>query len=196
MNIKSLWAFSALLLSLSLAACKKAEKPETPVTTSKVEKTETKAMAYVEVDSLLTQYTFCIEQKAALETKSKQYEAQLAGKMSQIQKAMADFQQKMQNGGFTSQEQAQAAQQRVQRMQEEAARLEQSLTKKMAAEQEKFNNTLRDSVRSFLNDYNKAMRYEMILSKQGNNLLYANPKLDITKAVIEGMNKRYNKGKK
>ncbi|MDO5075086.1 MAG: OmpH family outer membrane protein [Bacteroidales bacterium] len=196
MNIKSLWAFSALLLSLSLAACKKAEKPETPVTTSKVEKTETKAMAYVEVDSLLTQYTFCIEQKAALETKSKQYEAQLAGKMSQIQKAMADFQQKMQNGGFTSQEQAQAAQQRVQRMQEEAARLEQSLTKKMAAEQEKFNNTLRDSVRSFLNDYNKAMRYEMILSKQGDNLLYANPKLDITKAVIEGMNKRYNKGKK
>lgn len=196
MKIQHLWVASLLTLTLAASSCKKTEAPQTKTPIPKVEKPQNKGMAYVEIDSLLTQYTFCVEQKSVLEAKSKQYEAQLAGKMSQIQKAMADFQQKLQNGGFTSQEQAQNAQQRVQRMQEEAARLEQSLTKKMATEQEKFNSTLRDSVRSFLADYNKAMGYEIILSKQGDNVLYANPKLDITKDVIEGMNKRYNKKKK
>ena len=31
----------------------------------------------------------------------------------------------------------------------------------------------------------------MILSKQGDNVLYANDKLDITKEVVNGLNKRY-----
>ena len=66
----------------------------------------------------------------------------------------------------------------------------------MSAEQEKFNNTLRDSLQSFLKDYNKEMGYSMIVSKQGDNLLYADPSLNLTKAVIEGMNKRYKSTKK
>lgn len=196
MKIKNFCAITIFALTLATTSCQKSEKTAVPAPASKVETKASKNLAYVEIDSLLTQYTFCVEQKTAIEAKSKQYEAQLAGKMNQIQKAMADFQQKLQNGGFTNQEQAQAAQQRVQQMQEDAAKLEQSLTKKMAKEQEHFNNTLRDSLRSFLNDYNKEMRYEMILSKQGDNVLHANPQLDITKAVIEGMNKRYNKSKK
>lgn len=196
MNIHSLWAALVVSTSLMMAACQKSATPIATPAAPKIEKQESKPLAYVEIDSLLTQYDYCVEQKAVLESKSKNYEAQLAGRMSQIQKAMAEFQQNLQNGGFTSQEQAQKAQQRVQNIQTEAAKLEQSLTKRMAADQEKFNSTLRDSVRSFLKDYNKSMGYEMILSKQGDNVLYANPKLDITKAVIEGMNKRYRKGKK
>ncbi len=66
----------------------------------------------------------------------------------------------------------------------------------MTAEQEKFNNTLRDSLQSFLKDYNKEMGYSMIVSKQGDNVLYADPSLNLTKAVIEGMNKRYKSTKK
>ena len=145
----------------------------------------------MEVDSLLTQYKFCTENKSVLEAKSKQYQSQVAAKMAQVQKAYADFQQKMQNGTFTTREQAEAAQLRIQRMQQEGAKLEEQLQKRMTAEQEKFNNTLRDSLQSFLKDYNKEMGYSMIVSKQGDNVLYADPSLNLTKAVIEGMNKRY-----
>ena len=35
----------------------------------------------------------------------------------------------------------------------------------------------------------------MILSKQGDNVLYANSELDITQEVVEGMNKRYQEKK-
>lgn len=116
--------------------------------------------------------------------------------MAQVQKAYADFQQKMQNGTFTTREQAESAQLRIQKMQQEGAKLEEQLQKRMTAEQEKFNNTLRDSLQSFLKDYNKEMGYSMIVSKQGDNVLYADPSLNLTKAVIEGMNKRYKSTKK
>lgn len=185
---------SLALLTITTACNKKAEQgpqKEAPKVATQVAP-ESKGIAYVEIDSLLTQYTFCVEQKSALESKSKQYEAQMASKMSQMEKAYAEFQQKMQNGSYTSQEQAQAAQQRIQKLQQEGAQLEQQLTKKMAADQEKFNRTLRDSLKSFLNDYNKTAGYDMILSKQGDNVLYANEKLNITAEVISGLNKRYN----
>ena len=152
-------------------------------------------MAYVEVDSLLTQYEFCIKEKAALEAKSKQYEAQINAKMSQFQKASVDFQQKVQSGAFTSQAQGEAAQQRLIRLQQEGAKLQQDVQQRMLKAQEKFNKTLRDSVQSFLKDYNREKHYDMIISKQGDNVLYANDKLDITKEVVDGLNKRFKNRK-
>ena len=153
----SFFFVAALMILTSLSACKK-EKSAT--TTSKAaapladtpNKQQNSPIAYVEVDSLLTQYKFCTENKAVLEAKSKQYQSQVAAKMAQVQKAYADFQQKMQSGAFTTREQAEAAQLRIQKMQQEAAKLEEQLQKRMTAEQEKFNNTLRDSLQSFLNE--------------------------------------------
>ncbi len=198
MKINALMTAAVLNAALLMTACNnKQPQMNTPQSVAQVAASAEAAprLAYVEIDSLLTQYEFCIEQKQALESKSKSYEAQIAGKMAQMEKAYGEFQQKMQKGAFTSEEQARAAQQRIQKLQQEGAQLEQQLSKKMAADQERFNTTLRDSVRSFLNDYNKTQRYQMILSKQGDNVLYADSHLDITKEVIAGMNKRYKKSK-
>lgn len=188
---------AALIIAapLSFISCDKKNAAK-PTTSANATVTSDKSsvgsnIAYVEVDSLLTQYEYCIKEKAALEAQAKQYEAQVNAKMAQFQKASADFQQKVQSGAITSQAEGEAAQKRLLRMQQEGAKLQQDVQKKMMDAQEKFNKTLRDSVRSFLKDYNKEMRYDMILSKQGDNVLYANDKLDITKAVVDGMNKRY-----
>ena len=198
--MKPIYFLSTILLAsgLLLTACdKQSGKPATSkkgVAVTVTASTDAQPrIAYVEIDSLMTQYRFCTEHKAILEAKSKQFESQLAAKQSQFQKAMLDFQQKMQKGSFTSQDQAQTAQQHLQKLQQEGAQLEQQLTKRMAAEQEKFNNTLRDSLQAFLKDYNKAAGYQLILSKQGDNVLYADQHLDITKEVIDGLNKRYKK---
>lgn len=188
-----------IAITTSFTSCDKKEAPNgTAIKTSnQVANSETSGntLAYVEVDSLLTQYEFCIKEKAALEAKSKQYEAQINAKMSQFQKASVDFQQKVQSGAFTSQAQGEAAQQRLIRLQQEGAKLQQDVQQRMLKAQEKFNKTLRDSVQSFLKDYNREKHYDMIISKQGDNVLYANDKLDITKEVVDGLNKRFKNHK-
>ena len=45
----------------------------------------------------------------------------------------------------------------------------------------------------FLNAYNKDKKYDLILTKQGDNILYAAKRFDITNDVINGLNKRYKK---
>ena len=60
-----------------------------------------------------------------------------------------------------------------------------------ANEQAKYNNQLRDSLQAFLKEYNKTKKFDIIISKAGDNLLYANPKYDITNDVVKGLNKRY-----
>ena len=195
MKLFSVLAILGVVTPLCSSSCDKKEAPKgTAVVVANQEaavKSAGNSIAYVEVDSLLTQYEYCIKEKASLEAKSKQYEAQINAKMVQLQKATAEFQQKVQSGAFTSQAQGEAAQQRLVRLQQEGAKLQQEAQQKMLKAQEKFNKTLRDSVQSFLKDYNKDMHFDMIISKQGDNVLYANEKLDITREVVNGMNKRY-----
>lgn len=158
-------------------------------------KTETAAarIAYVEIDSLVTQLDMCKEAKAALEAKGKSYEKNIAAKTAAFQKAYQSFGQKMQTTGYKSQAEYEAAQKNLQRMQEEGAKYEQQCAETLGKEQEEFNNRLRDSLQSYIKVLNADHRYTMILSKSGDNVLYADPTLDITDEVINGMNKRYKK---
>ena len=50
---------------------------------------------------------------------------------------------------------------------------------------------MRDSIQAFLTQYNKKKHFDYILSKGGDNMLYANPAYDITEDVVNGLNKRY-----
>ena len=63
----------------------------------------------------------------------------------------------------------------------------------MAAAAAAYQETLRDSLKNFIDDFNKDGRYTMILSKSGDNILYADKQLDITDQVVAGLNKRYKK---
>jgi outer membrane protein len=44
--------------------------------------------------------------------------------------------------------------------------------------------------------YNADKKYDIILSKAGDNILLANKRFDITQDVINGLNKRYRPGTK
>jgi outer membrane protein len=69
--------------------------------------------------------------------------------------------------------------------------LQARLEGELANETQQFNEALRDSLNNFLAQYNKSKKYDIILSKAGDNILYANKKFDITQDVINGLNKRY-----
>ena len=148
-------------------------------------------IAYVEVDSLMTQYEFCKEFTLILEKKSTNARNTLNSKGQALQNAMANFQQKLQNNGFTSREQAEGQQAAIQRQQQSLQELQARLENELAQETQKYNAGLRDSLSHFLDAYNKDKKYDLILTKQGDNILYAAKRFDITADVINGLNKRY-----
>jgi outer membrane protein len=148
-------------------------------------------IAYVEVDSLMTQYEFCKDFTLVLEKKSNNARNTLTQKGQQLQNAMNNFQQKLNNNGFTSREQAESQQAAIQRQQNDLQQLQARLENELANETATYNEGLRDSLQHFLAKYNKDKKYDLILTKQGDNILYANKRYDITADVINGLNKAY-----
>lgn len=188
------YAFALLAVAaLSTTSCnnsspKMDEKPAEATATSNQGGSK---IAYVEVDSIMTQYKFCKEYSLILEKKSNNAQNTLAAKSKQLQAAAANFQQKMQNNGFSSREEAQRVQAAIQRQDQDLQTLQARLQNELAAETQKFNQALHDSLQNFLKSYNKDKNYDLIISKSGDNILYAAKSHDITNDVINGLNKRY-----
>lgn len=153
-------------------------------------------IAYVEVDSLMTQYKFAKDYSLVLQKKGNNARNTLNQKGNQLQAAAANFQQKLQNNGFASREQAESQQAAIQRQQQSIQELQERLAQELDAETAKYNEALRDSLNNFLREYNKVKKFDLILSKAGDNILYASKAYDITQDVINGLNKRYKGGVK
>ena len=178
---------------MALASCNNEASKVEEKSANQTAPTELK-IAYVEVDSLMTQYTFCKEQSELLEKKSQNIQNTLNQKGQSLQAAAMKFQQDVQNNKYT-QQQAEAVQASLQKQQSDLQNLQQRLGAEFQAETEKFNVALRDSLNHYLPQYNKAKKYTLILTKQGDNILYADKSFDITNDVIAGLNKAYKPSK-
>ena len=187
------YMFLAAAAVVALASCNNAspKMDEQPAAASAGESTGNVKIAYVEVDSLMTQYEFCKEFTLILQKKSTNARNTLNQKGQALQNAAANFQQKLQNNGFTSREQAESQQAAIQRQQQSLQELQARLENELANETNKYNEGLRDSLQHFLAAYNKDKKFDLILTKQGDNILYAAKRFDITNDVINGLNKRY-----
>ena len=191
-----------LLLGLALVAMMSACNNQSPKMDDKKSATDEETpqsglrIAFVEVDSLMTQFEFAKEKSKELEKKSSNARNTLTQKGNQLQAAANNFQQKLQNNGFTSREQAESVQNALQRQQNDLAALQARLENELAQETQKFNTALRDSLNNFLLLYNVDKKFDIILAKSGDNLLLTNKQLDITQEVINGLNKRYKAGAK
>lgn len=148
-------------------------------------------IAYIEIDSLTAQYEFAKETSLELEKKGTNARNTIQTKSQQLERNVANFQQKLQNNGFTSREQAENAQAALQREQNNLVALQQRLETELANEQAKFLQAFQDSLDHFLADYNADKKYDLIVNKAA--ILLADKKYDITEEVINGMNKRYKK---
>ena len=152
-------------------------------------------IAYVDVDSLMSQYKFAKDYTMILQKKGNNARNTLNQKGQQLQTAAANFQQKLQNNGFTSREQEESQQAAIQRQQQSLQELQERLAQELDSETAKYNEALRDSLNHFLTEYNKIKKYDIILSKAGDNILYASKAYDITQEVVNGLNKRYKPAK-
>lgn len=179
---------SAVLL---MASC--GQKAETEETTAAAPATPNSGLrvAFVEVDSLMTQYQFCKDYSEVLANEYGNIQKELAGKQRTLEQNAAAMQKKYENNGFTTKEELERAQAGIARQQQDLAVLSDRLSGEFANSQAAYNEEMRDSIQAFLKDYNKKKKFDYILSKGGDNMLYANPAYDITQEVIDGLNKRY-----
>ena len=182
-------ALAAVAMMATTSCDKSKAQTDDQAAAGQVAPTETK-IAFVEVDSIMTQYQFCKEYSLIMQKKGQNIQNTLAQKQQQLEAAAANFQQKIQQNAYTR-EQAQAIQAQLQRQNADLQALNQRLSGEFQNETEKYNKALRDSIQHFLASYNKSKKFSLILSKAGDNILYADKAHDITKDVIAGLNKAY-----
>lgn len=154
-------------------------------------------IAYVEVDTLLTKYNFCIDLNEEMVKKSENVRLTLNQKANDLNKQKQEFQTKYQNNAYLSQERAQQEYNRIAKLEQDLQELSNKLQSELMSENEKNSIQLRDSINNFLKEYNKTKGYDFIISNTGfDNLLYANDAYNITQEILEGLNARYVSKKK
>ena len=188
---KNIFGMMAVAAIVALASCNNESPKMDEQPAADTAQSGTLKIAYVEVDSLMTQYEYCKDFTLVLQKKSNNARNTLNQKGQQLQSAMNKFQQNLNNNGFTSREQAESQQAAIQRQQNDLQQLQARLENELANETATYNEGLRDSLQHFLAKYNKDKKYDMILTKQGDNILYASKRFDITADVINGLNKAY-----
>ncbi|MDE5664397.1 OmpH family outer membrane protein [uncultured Duncaniella sp.] len=146
---------------------------------------------YIDSDSLMTHYNLAKDfQEASMRAVSKIESARQA-KAGEIQKFAAAIEQKARSNGYLSEASYNADMQKLQKMQQDAENYLANLSRNTENELGQQQLQLNDSIENYVKLYNASKGYDAILFKAAG--IYFNPKLDITRDIIDGLNARYNK---
>lgn len=181
------------LLALAMAfvgtACGgKQTAAETPQPSAPAGQEASLPIAYVRMDSVLSQYTYSLEVQAKLDADASASRTRLQGKAAAVQKAAEDFERRLRINAFVNEEAAKTEQARILKMQEEAASLEQQLSGQLAEKTALMQEDLLKKIQEELKVFN-AGRYKLILTNVA--VLYADEALDITEPFIKHLNEHY-----
>ena len=149
-------------------------------------------IAYINVDSLLLNYQFAKDANESLIKRQEDSRLNINTKARQLQNEMAEFQRKLENNAFLSRDRAEQEQNRLMKRQQELQELDGQLSQQLMQTQQKMSEELRDTINSFLKEFNKDGKYQLILSNtSSDNVLYATPGYDITDEVTKLLNERF-----
>ncbi len=153
-------------------------------------------IAYVNIDSILLNYTLASELNAVLTKKQGNMKANLEKEAQSFEKDAQIFQDKVQRGVFLTQQRAEEAQQQLMMRQQELQKLEYDYTNQLSMEQQKMNAQLFDSVSNYIKVFNTPEKYQLVLGHSlTSNILYGSEQLEITNDILNGLNNRYQKKK-
>lgn len=153
-------------------------------------------IVYVDLDSLMSNYDFAKDINKAMMRKEEDIKMKLTDRYKALQADQADFERKYKNNVYATPERAQEEYNRIVKKEQEILQFEQQLTAEFEKEGLEKNQMLRDSISKFIKEYNTEKGYDYILTKLGDNILYANEALNITKEVVDGLNSKYAASKK
>ena len=148
-------------------------------------------MAYIDVDSLMSNYTYSIDLSEQLAKRVENSRANLTERYRKLQSEVNDFQRKVQTNAFLSRERAEAEEQRLMKKQGELENLEAQMSQELGEENMRVGEELRNTIISQLNEFNKSKGYHIIYGKKNDNILYADEAYNITAEVIDYLNKSH-----
>lgn len=150
-------------------------------------------IAYVNSDTIWENYEFVKDTKKELENLEMQmnnnYKAQgMAFK--------AEYENYLKIGATLSLNEQKKREAALQQKQQDLMELEKSLGNQMLEKKQNKNIQVQDSIFAFIKRFNQGSKYSFILEKSRlSGILFANDSLDITNAVLKGLNEAYKKDK-
>lgn len=184
-----------VLAAVLLAACQQAGKGVNNTADSSGKSTSAAPgsvgarIAYVDLDSVEAHYEYFKEKKAELEKRQQAIDNELKANLRSLQNEAADFQRRANNNQLTQSE-GEAAQRSLMQKQQQLEVKRQNLSQQYMEQEAKFNEDLQKRLDDFLKKFNADKKYDFIFSYRdgASNILFKNESLDITEAVIEGLN--------
>lgn len=144
---------------------------------------------YVDMDSLLSHYNYCLDQEAKvsqIEVELQQYQNQLG---RNLQTKQAAIQQKVQTNAYMSEASYNSDMNELQQLNQQSEAL---MNRRMQADQARvieLKKAYTDAIEAYIVEYNKEHKYDAILFRNAG--LYFNPALDITQEILKGLNDEY-----
>ena len=186
-------ALGIIQLTSDGSSKKKASTDEAVETTAKEG-----AIVWYDLDRVINEYDMANDLRSVVETKMQSIQEEINRRGNKLESDANKFQSDLNKGLLVRS----VAEQRSQKLQEQqnsfntyAAQKEQE----MAEEQQVMMNQIADAIKTFIDKFNEEHKYAMIISTQGSVLptpvACGDPDLDITDALLEGLNAEYVKTK-
>ena len=150
-------------------------------------------IAYIKVDSLVVNYDFAQEMHDIFSKQQDAFTKEYGEKRSRFESQASAFQEKVQRGGFLTEERAMQERDRLMGEEQQIGKLDQELSAKLAQMQADNNKQLLDSIMTYLKVFNKDKKYNYIFNAA--EILIGDDTHNVTKEVLVGLNARYSREK-
>ena len=164
------------------------------------------AIVYFNLDRVLAEYDMANDLRSVFETKANSINQEVQRRVNKFQKDANAFQDKI-NKGLMTQSTAQVQSQKLQEQQNSVETYANQKQQEILEEQQVMLNQIYDAIKSFIDTFNETRGYAMVIATGSSAIIsgdiFPNPvvtgsaELDITDALIEGLNASYvaEKGK-
>ena len=127
--------------------------------------------------------------KTVLEAKAKKLDTDLNNRANTLRGEIAAYQRNVSNMTIG---QAKALEEDLGKKQQNLQLYQQSLSQQLAEEEGKLNKELYDRITAFLKSYSEENNIQVVMKfDPTSDVLYGKSALDITKAVVDGLNEQY-----
>ena len=163
-----------------------------------VQKTSGKQLSvvFVNIDSLNTHYEYVKLLRGNLESTGKKLQNEVLAEQTALEKEANDFQRQI-SANAIPEDKAKVMYEQLMQKQQMLVQKKDRYTQQVAEQEMNMNTRLVDSVTAFLKRFNRQYQFDYIMGfKTGGEILVSNDTMDITKSVLEELNKEYQQRKK
>ena len=150
-------------------------------------------IAYIKADSVIVNYDLSQDLHDDFTKKQEAYTTEYGTKRQLFEKEAAAFQEKLQRGGFLTEQRAVQERDRLMGKEQEILKLDQELSNKLAELQQANNTQILDKLMEYLKKYNETAGYDYIFN--GVDVLIGDETHNITAEVLKALNEEYKANK-